>query len=82
MFDFQFLPFNYSINLFREVKMGSTTDSGAGKEDTESAAPPPYSLVADNGLIEESGNVQGMSGGTTCCIQSTDSRVLFQQVVV
>ncbi|KAJ5333358.1 uncharacterized protein N7506_007141 [Penicillium brevicompactum] len=38
--------------------MGSTTDSRAGKEDTESAAPPPYSLVSDNGLIEESGNVQ------------------------
>lgn len=38
--------------------MGSSTDSGAGKEQAEES-PPVYSLVDDGGLVAESGNVQG-----------------------
>ncbi|KAJ5395019.1 uncharacterized protein N7487_009322 [Penicillium crustosum] len=37
--------------------MGSSTDSGAGKEQAEES-PPVYSLVDDGGLVAESGNVQ------------------------
>lgn len=41
--------------------MGAPTQSGTGKEQAEEPAPPPYSLVADGGLVAESGNVQGMA---------------------
>ncbi|KAJ5520951.1 UDP-glucuronosyl/UDP-glucosyltransferase [Penicillium fimorum] len=39
--------------------MRASTLSRTGKERAEESAPPPYSLVADGGLVAESGNVQG-----------------------
>ncbi|KUM63505.1 hypothetical protein ACN42_g3592 [Penicillium freii] len=41
--------------------MGSSTNSGTGKEQAEESAPPTYSLVDDSGLVAELGNVQGRS---------------------
>ena len=41
--------------------MGASTHAGIGEEQEEGSAPPPYSLVADGGLVAESGNVQGRS---------------------
>lgn len=39
--------------------MGASTQPEVRKDQTEEMAPPPYSLLADGGLVAELGNVQG-----------------------
>ncbi|CAG8909924.1 unnamed protein product [Penicillium egyptiacum] len=45
--------------FFDFENMGASTHSGTGSEQVDESGPPPYSLVADGGLVAESGNVQG-----------------------
>ncbi|KAJ5971403.1 UDP-glucuronosyl/UDP-glucosyltransferase [Penicillium vulpinum] len=48
---------------------------GTGKEEAEESTPPPYSLVADGGLVAESGNVQG-DGRVNVNLESKIARTL------
>lgn len=45
--------------LISVENMGAPSQPETRKEQTEERAPPPYSLLADGGLVAESGNVQG-----------------------
>ncbi|KAJ5511214.1 UDP-glucuronosyl/UDP-glucosyltransferase [Penicillium expansum] len=55
--------------------MGSSKTTGPGKDQAEESAPPPYSLVADGGLVAESGNVQG-DGRINVNLESRIARTL------
>ncbi|KAJ5278347.1 hypothetical protein N7524_004500 [Penicillium chrysogenum] len=59
--------------------MGASTHAGIGEEQEEGSAPPPYSLVADGGLVAESGNVQG-DGRIDVNLESKIARTLAKVI--